>query len=92
VLDRTTRTPSDASYTGTNGSATAAPADGADREDEQGKTDGTAEHGAALNPHAQPSSVGRLSAGVGRRRIGRRPGARWAGDLVEASDALTARL
>jgi len=25
-------------------------------------------------------------------RIGRRPGARWAGDLVEASDALTARL
>ncbi len=25
-------------------------------------------------------------------RIGRRPGARWAGDLVEAADALTARL
>ncbi|WP_353650683.1 IclR family transcriptional regulator [Nakamurella sp. A5-74] len=25
-------------------------------------------------------------------RIGRRPGARWAGDLIQASDALTARL
>jgi len=25
-------------------------------------------------------------------RIGRRPGARWAGDLVEAAEALTARL
>ena len=25
-------------------------------------------------------------------RIGRRPGIRWAGDLVEAADALTARI
>jgi DNA-binding IclR family transcriptional regulator len=42
------------------------------------------------DPHGQVIAAVSVSGPV--ERIGRRPGERWAGDLMEASEALTARL